>query len=342
MKRITPFILLFCFMLLNSSLFQAHASDDLRSAVKKVKSGIVSIITRTEGSASEGGGSGIIISSDGYILTNSHVIRGARTIQVKLADERVYSGYIIRAAADRDLAVIRINCTGLTVPHFGDSSALELGQTVFAIGSPMKFSGSITRGIVSALDRDIETNGVLYRDLIQTDAAINPGSSGGALCNDKGEVVGINTLKFAGTSEYRYTVGIGFAIPINAAMKIARALVKGTAIVTPRPWIGITAETLLKETAEAYNIHVKYGVLVTKVEPGGPCAKAGIVSGDVITEINDQRLTSSEDFKNIVNGFSPGQAIELTVWHRERDPSNETDSIYRKKTVNVTIENLSQ
>lgn len=335
MKRCLLLTLFLSLLLLDGSNLSACASDSIVDAIKKVKPGMVCIVTRAEGSTREGGGSGIIISGNGYILTNSHVIKGARTIKVKLVNGRVFSGYVIGAAAERDLAVIRIDCTGLAVPRFGDSSALEIGQTVFAIGNAFQLGGSVTRGIVSALNVDIEANGIHYRDLIQTDAAINPGNSGGALCNEKGEVVGINTAAKPGTS-------LGFSIPINAAIKIARSLVKSTAPVAPRPWIGITPITLLKETADAYDIQVKHGVLVQEVEPDGPCAKAGIVAGDVITELNGQRIVSIEDFKSMVSGFSPSQIIELTVWHRESDSGDPADLAWRKKTVTVTIDYRSR
>lgn len=325
-------------MQFNGFVLAADSSDNIVSGVKKVKAGVVAIITRVEGSVTEGGGAGIIISSNGYIMTNSHVIQGARIIKVKLANNRIYSGYVIKAAAERDLAVIKIDCDNLFVPTFGDSSVLEPGQTVFAIGNPFKLSGSVTKGIVSALNRDINACGVAYRDLIQTDAAINPGSSGGALCTEKGEVVGINTLVRTGTAEQPYATGVGFAIPINAALKIARQLIKNKTSTKPRPWIGMTGKTLLRETADAYGIRIRYGVLVSEVEQDGPCERAGITAGDVITEINGQRLTSIDDFRSTVNAYSPGQAIELTVWHRESSGSDPADLQYRKKTVIVTID----
>ncbi|MHC9540721.1 MAG: S1C family serine protease [Vulcanimicrobiota bacterium] len=329
---IMMFLFVFHILLWKASFAAAPVEETLVvNAVKKVKPSVVCIITRAEGASKEGGGSGVIISRDGYILTNSHVVQGAKTIQVTLSNGKVYSGFIVRAATDRDLAVIKINCTGLTTPSFGDSSKLELGQVVIAIGNPLKFSWTVTSGIVSAMNRDIKAKGILYRDLIQTDAAINPGSSGGALCNSKGQVVGINTLVYTGTPEYSHAVGLSFAIPINAALTTAKQLMKGEVQASPKPWVGISGISLSKETADAYDLPVKYGVLVDNVVSYGPCAKAGIVAGDVVTEINNQRILSVDDFKAILNGFSPGQVLELTVWHQGR-----------KKKISITVEHLSQ
>lgn len=299
-------------------------------AVKKAKPCVVNITVRTSASK-EGGGSGVIISADGFILTNTHVVQDAKTIQVMLSNGKKYSAYLVRAASDRDLAVIKVNTSGLPVPRLGDSSRLQLGQTVIAIGNPLKFSWTVTKGIVSALNRDVQASKVLYRDLIQTDAAINPGSSGGALVNLDGELVGINTLVYTGTPSYSHAVGLSFAIPINQAMDTAKQLMKGKVKATPKPWLGISAVNVTKEMAEAYDFPVKSGVLVDSVTEFGPAAKGGIQAGDIITEINSQKILSVEDLKAMLNGFTPGSVIELTVWHQGK-----------KKKVNVTVEHLSQ
>ncbi|MDQ7822745.1 MAG: trypsin-like peptidase domain-containing protein [Candidatus Eremiobacteraeota bacterium] len=301
------------------------------NAVKSVKPSVVTIATMSAESGKEGGGSGVILTKDGYIITNSHVVQGAKTIQVTLASGKKFSGFIVRAAKDRDLAVIKISANGIPVPRFGDSSKLQLGQVAIAIGNPLKFSWTVSAGCISALNRDVKAKGVFYRDLIQTDAAINPGSSGGALVNSKGEVIGINTLVYTGTSEFPHAVGLGFAIPINGALETAKYLMKGEVQASPKPWVGISAVTLTKETAEAYDLPVKFGVLVDNIVQYGPAKKAGITPGDVITEINSQRIVSVEDFKAVLNGFSPGQMIELTLWH-----------LGKKKKVTLTVEHLSQ
>jgi serine protease Do len=315
-----------------SSVYSSYPSQEglIINAVKKGKPSVVGITTRTQ-EGKESGGSGVIISSDGFILTNAHVILGAKTIMVSLSNGKKYTGFIVRAASDRDLAVIKINCTGLRVPLFGDSSTLQLGQAVVAIGNPLKFGWTVTTGCVSALNRDLKAKGIVYRDLIQHDAAINPGSSGGALLNSKGEVIGINTLVFTGASERSHAVGLSFAIPINAAMSTSRLLMKGEVQASPKPWIGLSGVTLTRETADAYDMPVKFGVLVDNVVAYGPCAKAGVAPGDVITEVNNQKLLSVDDFKALLSGFSPGQVMELTVWHQGK-----------KKKISVTVEHLSQ
>jgi serine protease Do len=329
-----PFVIsfLFFFSLTLTAAFSNYQGEEnlIIKAVKKGKPSVVAISTRTQ-EGKESGGSGVIISREGHIITNAHVIQGAKTIMVTLSNGKKYTGFIVRAASDRDLAVIKINSSDLPVPAFGDSSKLELGQAVVAIGNPLKFEGTVTSGCVGSLNRDIKAKGVVYRGLIQHDAAINPGSSGGALFNSKGELIGINTLVFTGTPEYSHAAGLNFAIPINQAMSTAKLLMKGEVQSSPKPWIGISGVTLTKDTAEAYDMPIKFGVLVDSVVAYGPSAKAGITPGDVITEINNQKLLSVDDFKALLNGFSPGQVMELTVWHQGK-----------KKRISVTVEHLSQ
>jgi len=334
MKSVARFLFLFPFLLFISfsAAFPNYPGQEnlIIQAVKKGKPSVVGITTRTR-EGKESGGSGVVISSDGFILTNAHVILGAKTILVSLSNGKKFTGFIVRAASDRDLAVIKINCAGLSVPTFGDSSKLQLGQAVVAIGNPLKFGWTVTAGCVSALNRDIKAKGIVYRDLIQHDAAINPGSSGGALFNSKGDVIGINTLVYTGASERTHAVGLSFAIPINAALSTSRLLMKGEVQASPKPWIGLSGVTLTRETADAYDMTVKFGVLVDNVVAYGPCAKAGITPGDVITEVNNQKLLSVDDFKALLSGFSPGQVMELTVWHQGK-----------KKKISVTVEHLSQ
>ena len=328
---ITTLVILISLFFIRHCWPVVEGDKQIVESVKKIKPCVVSILTRKTSSSKEGGGSGVIITSNGNILTNAHVVQGAKTIQVTLSNGKKYSAFLVRASSDHDLAVIKINTSGLRVPKFGDSGKLQLGETVIAIGNPLRFSWTVTKGIVSALNRDIKAKGVMYRDLIQTDAAINPGSSGGALINLNGELVGINTLVYTGTPEYTHAQGLSFAIPINQAILTANTLMKGKIRASPKPWIGVSAVTINKEMADAYDLPVKLGVLVDNVTAFGPCAKAGIVPGDIFTEVNSQKILSVEDMKSILNGFSPGQTMELTVWHQGK-----------KKKVLVTVEHLSQ
>lgn len=273
----------------------------------------------------------MIITADGFILTNMHVVQDAKTIQVMLSNGKSYGAYFVRASSDRDLAVIKVNASGLTVPAFGDSDRLQPGQTVIAIGNPEKLPWTVTKGIVSALNRDVTANNVHYRGLIQTDAAINPGSPGGALVNLDGEVVGINTCALKSTSKYPNPTGFSFAIPINQALDTAKLLMQGSPKPALKPWIGVTVENLTRDMADVYNLPVKSGVLVKGVDDSGPAAKAGIQEGDIITELNSQKILSVDNMKAILSGFAPGSIIELTIWHQGK-----------KNKVNVTVENLAR
>jgi S1-C subfamily serine protease len=307
------------------------SEEQVIRAVEKVKPSVVNISTTGSGPSSEGGGSGVIISGDGFILTNTHVIYGARTIKVSLSDGRKFSAFVVRASSNRDLAVIRINSSGLPVPSFGNSDRLRLGQAAIAIGNPLKFSWTVTVGCVSAMNRDLPAKGILYRDLIQTDAAINPGSSGGALVNSRGEVIGINTLVLAGTPQYSHVVGLNFAIPINSALSTAKVLMADQSKASPKPWIGISGKTLTAEIADTCDLPAKKGVLVENVTVNGPAAAAGILPGDMITEVDGQVLHNVEELKAKLGGLSPGSVIEFTVWHGGK-----------KKKVKVTVDHLSQ
>ncbi len=325
----------FLLLLLLTFTFPVHAArvaeeDAVMKTVKQGKASVVSILTiTTEGR--EGGGSGIIISRDGFILTNAHVVANGKTIQVGLCNGKKFSAVIVGMAKDKDLAVIKVKASNLSVPKFGNSSSLQLGQSAIAIGNPLKFTWSVTVGVISALNRDIKTKGIMYRDLIQTDAAINPGSSGGALFNTKGEVIGVNTLVYTGNSDYRNAQGLSFAIPINSALQTAKYLRKGEVQSSPSPWIGISAVTITQEMAENYDLPVKRGLLVDNVVSYGPSKKAGVKKGDIITEFNGQRVFSVGDFKSLLTSALPGQIIELTVWQSGK-----------KIKLNVTVEHQSQ
>jgi serine protease Do len=300
------------------------------AAVKRAKSSVVNITTYSS-SGSEGTGSGVIIRKDGYILTNAHVIRGAKIIRVRLADGSKYRALVWKASPDKDLALIKIEAGGLRVPDFGDSDQLQLGQTVIAIGNPMRFSWTVTTGVISALNREITARGVNYADLIQTDAAVNLGSSGGALINSDGEVIGINTLVYTGTAFYPHAQGLSFAIPINDALKIAGSLLENKRTGVPKPWIGITGKTVTFQMAEMYDLAVKSGVYVDSVMPASPASKANLVHGDIITGANGRLVKTKEDLASILRNSRPGDILNLTVW---RGAS--------KKMIKMKVEALSQ
>lgn len=260
-----------------------------------------------------GYGTGIIIRQDGYIVTNNHVVAGSDSVKVTLFDGEEYPATVLGTDATTDLAVLKIDATGLTAAALGDSDALQVGETVVAIGNPLgsDLAGSVTSGIVSALGREISTNGYSQK-YIQTDAAINPGNSGGALVNIKGEVIGINTLKsyLAGYDDYGVpigTEGIGFAIPVNTAKPIIQQLMTSGSVV--RPGIGISC--LPSDSPE--------GVTVVEVTEDGPAEKAGLKAGDVILEIEGMKTATVEILTGKIREHAVGDKISLKVWRNGQE-----------------------
>lgn len=265
-----------------------------------------------------GYGTGIIISEEGYIVTNNHVIVGSDYVKITLIDGTEYPATVVGTDATTDLAVLKIEATGLTVVALGDSDKLQVGETVVAIGNPLgsKLAGSVTAGIVSAVGREISTNGYSQK-YIQTDAAINPGNSGGALVNIRGEVIGINTLKsyLAGYDAYGVpigTEGIGFAIPINTAKPIIEQLIATGSVV--RPGIGISC--LVDETDQFNPPGSPKGVTVVKVTEGGPADVAGLQPGDIITAVDGQEVTTVDELTSILHEHAVGDKVELNVWRK--------------------------
>lgn len=245
-----------------------------------------------------GSGSGVIISEDGYIITNNHVIENATELKVVLNTHDEYSARVIGSDARTDLAVIKINAEGLTPAVLGDSTTVEVGELAVAIGNPLgqELAGSVTAGVISATNRTISVSGRTL-NLIQTDAAINPGNSGGALVNCFGEVIGINTVKMSSTD----VEGIGFAIPMSVAKPIIDDLINNGKV-TGRPSIGIMGSD------------APYGVVVERVVDGSAASKAGIKRGDLIVKVNDIAVTSVEEVNNIKDEFKPGDTLSVTIY----------------------------
>jgi S1-C subfamily serine protease len=265
-----------------------------------------------------GVGSGIIYDANGWILTNRHVVTGADGLSVRLKDGREFPGSLYGIDTLTDLAIVKVDATGLPTATFGDSGAIKVGQAAIAIGSPLgTYTNSVTSGIVSALGRTITVDdGTTIRNLIQTDAAINPGNSGGALLDAGGNVIGINTA-VASTAE-----GIGFAIPVNMAKPIMAQAQAGKPIA--RPWIGIRYVTIDPQVAKERGLPVTSGVLVDggrdlngaaqdAVVAGGPGATAGLKSGDIIVKIAGMPISEAEPFEYLLVQSSPGDALRLTV-----------------------------
>jgi Do/DeqQ family serine protease len=256
-------------------------------------------------------GSGVIVdASNGYILTNNHVIEDAIEISVTLRDGRVLLAEVLGRDPETDVAVIKIQAKNLTSVSFADSSELRVGDFVVAIGNPFGLGQTVTSGIVSALGRSglgIES----YEDFIQTDASINPGNSGGALVNLRGELVGINTAILGGGNGNRGNIGIGFAIPINMAKDVMQQLIDFGKVKRGR--LGVQAQDLTPELAHAFNVETTQGAVVTKIEQGSPAQKAGLKIGDVIIKANGRKVRSSVDMYNVVGLMRIGQSVELEI-----------------------------
>ena len=255
-----------------------------------------------------GTGSGFIMDSNGYILTNAHVIEGATTIYVTLTDKREFKAKLIGSDPRTDVALVKIEASNLPKLPVGDSSRVRVGEWVLAIGSPFGLDNTVTAGIVSAKGR--ETNDSIT-PFIQTDVAINPGNSGGPLINTRGEVIGINSQIYSKSGGY---MGISFAIPIDEVIRISEQLKVNGRIVRGR--IGVTITELTKELAESINFVGRRGVLIRAVEQGAPAALAGLEVGDVITKINEKEIERGVDLTRAISEIRPGPRARLQVWRK--------------------------
>lgn len=268
-------------------------------------------------SSASASGSGVIISEDGYILTNNHIVNTSSTssyyqvsqankVTVKLYnDDTIYDATIVGTDETTDLAVIKIEKTGLPAAELGNSDSVKVGEFSMAIGNPLGMESTVTAGIISAVNRTITSDNRNYT-VIQTDAAINSGNSGGALVNSKGQVIGINTLKLSGTG----IEGIGFAIPINSTVDIYKQLISDGKV--KRPYIGISGRDINEQTAKQYKLIE--GVYIVSVEPYSSAEKAGLKSYDVITEVDGKKITSMDELNEIKNSHKIGDIINLKVY----------------------------
>ncbi len=252
-------------------------------------------------------GSGVIVSSDGLILTNAHVVEKADEIQVTLYDQQNLKGKIIGSDPKTDIAVIKISAQNLSAIKWGNSDKIRVGEFVLAFGNPFSLSNTVTMGIVSAVGR--ANVGIAdYEDFIQTDAAINPGNSGGPLVNIKGELIGINTAIFSKTGGYQ---GIGFAVPSNMAQSVMNQLINQGKVV--RGWLGITIQNFTPELAKEFGLGKSAGALVTEILKGSPAEKAGMRRGDIITEVDDKEIKNVESLRNIIAQSKVGSRIQIKV-----------------------------
>ena len=261
-------------------------------------------------------GTGVIMSENGYIITNSHVIEGCSAVDVVLWDERVYPALLVGRDEQTDLAVLKVECTGLSPADFGDSGLLRVGDVALAIGNPLgeDLRGTMTDGILSAINRDMEVEG-RQMTLLQTTAALNTGNSGGALINDMGQVIGITNMKLM--AYYDTVEGLGFAIPTATVKAVVDTLIE-TGVVTGRPTIGITAYTLTQAMAEAEGL--PQGVCIKSVQAGSDAWRQGLRAGDVIVEANGVSIRTMDELQALKNGMQVGEVLSLRYcrengWH---------------------------
>lgn len=305
----------------------AAAMLSFRDAAQKAAPTVVSVVTSNsaarnprrndpwfryffgdqEGQPQSGVGSGVIVSPEGYVLTNNHVVDRMDDIEVMLTDGRKASAKVIGTDPDTDLAVLKVDLDHLPSIAFGDSDALQVGDPVLAIGNPFGVGQTVTAGIVSALGRNqlgINT----FENFIQTDAAINPGNSGGALVDASGNLVGINSAIYSRSGG---SLGIGFAIPVSTARQVMESLIRDGQVT--RGWIGVEPRDLTPEMAETFNLPIKDGVLITGVLHNGPAAQGGMRPGDVVVEVARNKVANTAQLLNAVASLKPGEAAQLRV-----------------------------
>ena len=283
------------------------------NVVKQVRPSVVNIDTESQVQTvfgvfpQQGAGSGVIVRPDGYILTNNHVVQGATTIKVTLVGGKTLTGRLVGRDPLADLAVVKVDAKEpLPAARLGDSRSLQVGQLAIAIGNPFGLGSTVTTGVISALNRNIELPNLVVENLIQTSAAINPGNSGGALVDSSGNVVGVNTAIIPNAQ------GIGFAIPSDVARTEMEQLIANGRVI--RPWVGVIyGGEVDPQTGQAYNLGTRHGVIVREVEPNSPAGRAGVQPGDIITAVNGDRVDNWNTFVHDVVNKKIGETITLTI-----------------------------
>lgn len=293
----------------------------ITQSVQKVGPAVVTVVGTVPGQMTIFGttgnqtvsGTGFFITNDGYIITNNHVVEGTQEVNIVLSDGTQQTATIIGTDLYSDIAVLKTDGQVPALATLGNSDVLDPGESVIAIGSPLgDFKNTVTVGVVSATGRSIDTgNGYSIENLIQTDAAINHGNSGGPLVNLAGEVIGVNTLVVRSTQGGDVAEGLGFAIPVNTAQAIAEQIIEQGYFA--RPYMGISFQPINPSIAERYNLPADWGAYVTQVEPGSPAAQAGLQENDIITKIGEIAIDETHSYINSLFEHQPGDTIPLTV-----------------------------
>lgn len=300
----------------------ADVQTTITQAVRKVAPAVVTVVGTLPGPMTFFGpapdqtvsGSGVFISAQGYLLTNHHVIENARELAVILADGTQLPATLVGSDRYSDIAVLKVEARPPAVAVLGNADKLDPGETVIAIGSPLgEFKNTVTVGVVSATGRALDTgNGYLIENLIQTDAAINQGNSGGPLVNLAGEVVGINTMIVRQTNSGSVAEGLGFAVPVNLAQAVAEQIIQKGYFA--RPYLGISFQPINPEIALRYRLPAEYGAYVTRVAPGSPAAQGGLQPGDIVVRLGDVEINENRSFLNALFEFSPGQQVNVVFF----------------------------
>lgn len=293
----------------------------ITQSVQKVGPAVVTVVGTVPGSMTIFGptgdqtvsGTGFFITDQGYILTNNHVVEGTKEVNIILSDGTEQTATIVGTDLYSDIAVLKTEGNVPAVARLGNSDVLKPGESVIAIGSPLgNFKNTVTVGVVSATGRSIDTgNGYQIEDLIQTDAAINHGNSGGPLVNLVGEVIGINTLIVRSTNSGDVAEGLGFAIPVNTAQAVAQQIIQKGYFA--RPYIGVSYQPISPEIAARYDLPAQWGVYITDVTNGGPASQSGLQQGDIVTKISDVALDETHSYVNTLFTFKPGDQVTLEV-----------------------------
>jgi len=282
-------------------------------------------------------GSGFIVSSDGYVLTNAHVVADASEVTVKLTDRREFRAKVIGVDKRSDIALIKIPATGLPTVHFGDSTRLRPGQWAIAIGSPFGFENSVTAGVISATGRPLPDDNGSFVSFIQTDAAVNPGNSGGPLFNIDGQVIGINSQIYSRTGGY---MGMSFAIPIDVALNVKDQLLKNGKVSRSR--IGVAVQDIGQQLALTFGLTTPHGALISAVEPNSPSEHAGLKPGDVITSVNGRNIDHSYDLPGIISELTPGSEARLGIWRDRKGTEIDVKTVLLADTPAQSAQNASE